>query len=214
MLTVVADFCEDPVGECHASTEDESRSRSTDADHVDDVGDGCYCHDSDRDATDLGADLDGLIEGASSSSPRRHGCSRWYPRLRALMAGALHRNGGVGVLVNAAGTSYPHPEFFTGMLADGQRDSGRRLPEPNSAFCSTADRTLRCNAAALMHVCRLTLPGMLHRGRGLVVNVGSASAAVPASPLMAAYSASKVGTCTAQSPNHFQVAKMFRVVQK
>ena len=52
------------------------------------------------------------------------------------------------------------------------------------------DRTLAINTAALMHLTRALLPGMVARGRGHVVNIASAAALV-SNPNMSVYAASK-----------------------
>lgn len=187
-MTVVADFGEDPVargGQRCAAAGTEDRPNGDD-----DVGDKCFC-----------------TVGTPSSSPVRGRCTRWYPRLRALIEGPLQtgsggKGGGVGVLINCAGVCYPHPEYFAGMAGDG-RDGGEgghddQMPPPvtfTADYCDNAETAVKCNVAAAMHACRLVLPGMLARGRGLIVNVGSASASMPpATPLMALYAATKVGT--------------------
>lgn len=178
---MVADFAEDPVarggGPCTTiGTRDGGGPEDLDGvggdpENLDDVGDRCYC--------------DGGV-----ARPRR--CTRWYPRLRAAVEDRSRGAGGIGVLINCAGISYPHPEYFVGM-----RSAGRRPGAGSAAFdadyCDAADASVRCNVTAAVHTCRLVLPAMLARGRGLVVNVGSASAsAPPAAPLMALYAATKV----------------------
>lgn len=190
VMTLVADFGEDPVargGQCCAAAGTEDWP-----DGDDDVGDKCYC-----------------TVGTPSSSPVRGRCTRWYPRLRALIEGPLQTDsggkgggsGGVGVLINCAGVCYPHPEYFAGMAGDGH-DVGEgggdvQSPPPvtfTAEYCDNAETAVKCNVAATVHACRLVLPGMLARGRGLIVNVGSASASMPpATPLMALYAATKVG---------------------
>lgn len=179
-MTVVADFGEDPVARggqrCGAATVTAEDRPNGD----DDVSDRCFCSD-----------------GTPSSSPIRGRCTRWYPRLRAIIEGPL-RTGGVGVLINCAGVCYPHPEYFAGMAGDGRngRDDGGKSPCPvtfTTEFCDNADTAVKCNVAAAVHACRLVLPGMLARGRGLVINVGSASASMsPGTPMMALYAATKV----------------------
>lgn len=52
------------------------------------------------------------------------------------------------------------------------------------------DRTLAINTAALMHLTRALLPGMVARGGGHVVNIASAAALV-SNPNMSVYAASK-----------------------
>lgn len=200
-MTVVADFVEDPVvrhGECccraadaeqqehdgweqceKEQQEDDGRGRDYPGHLQDDVGDRCFC--DDRDGRPWSA-----VGG---------GCGHWYPRLRAVIEGRLQKTGGVGVLINCAGVCYPYPEYFAGMRGNrnGGVGDGAYAADFTADFCDNADAAVRCNVAAAVHACRLVLPGMLARGRGLVVNVGSASASVPpAAPLMALYAATKV----------------------
>lgn len=191
---MVADFAEDPVarggpcGSAAAGTQwtvaDDGHGCSRDEHDPDDFGDRCYC--------DAGGN-----ESADGRGVAR--CARWYPRLRAAIESPPVRAGGVGVLINCAGISYPHPEYFAGMTGDGAAAAGRydgdrgRGPTFTTEFCDNADAAVRCNVAAAVHACRLVLPGMLARGRGLVVNVGSASASVPpGTPMMTLYAATKV----------------------
>lgn len=54
------------------------------------------------------------------------------------------------------------------------------------------DRLLAVNLTAMFHTCRLTIPGMLERGSGVVVNVASAAGVVGIAR-RAAYCASKAG---------------------
>lgn len=183
-MTVVADFAEDPVarnrtvvdvGESEANDcGDLPEQQEGDQDY--DIADRCFC------------DGDGR-------QPARRQCPLWYRRLRAVIEGRLQTDGGVGVLVNCAGACYPHPEFFASMTADGnvRAGDGDGPVQFNADFCCNADVAVRCNVAGAVHACRLVLPGMLARGRGLVINVGSASASMPpAVPLMTLYAATKV----------------------
>ncbi|XP_015606662.1 very-long-chain 3-oxoacyl-CoA reductase [Cephus cinctus] len=78
----------------------------------------------------------------------------------------------VGVLVNNAGLSYDHPEVFV------------NVPEEHLA------RILQLNVAGVTGVARAVLPGMMERRRGIVINISSASAAMP-SPYLSVYAASK-----------------------
>lgn len=195
---MVADFAEDPIAargkrcgggggvvettdDCGDGPGGESGENDEEATPRDDVGDRCFCDDDDDDR------------------PFRAGrgrCTRWYPRLRAVVE-SLSSGGGVGVLINCAGVCYPHPEYFAGMSGRDGDDCGagrtRRPEEFTAGFCDNADAAIRCNVTAAVHACRLVLPGMLARGRGLIVNVGSAAASMPpAAPLMTLYSATKV----------------------
>ncbi|XP_077256309.1 uncharacterized protein LOC143894107 [Temnothorax americanus] len=78
----------------------------------------------------------------------------------------------VGVLVNNAGASYDHPEMFT------------KVSEEVIA------RILQLNVAGVTGVARAVLPGMMQRGKGVLINVSSMAAAIP-SPYLAVYAASK-----------------------
>jgi len=186
-MTVVADFAEDPVARNETADDAgqrddgvcDDRPEQRDDGRDDDVGDRCFC------------DSDGR-------QPARRRCPLWYRRLRAVIEGRLQADGGVGVLVNCAGACYPHPEFFAGMAGDRDAAAGDGDGDADGSawftteYCSNADVSVRCNVAGAVHACRLVLPGMLARGRGLVINVGSASASVPpAAPLMALYAATK-----------------------
>lgn len=192
VITVIADFTKDPIVysgfSCSAKTKedtiasDRQNDQQQDDQDQDDVADRCFCH-----------------VGDGKEPPVIHRrCTRWYPRLRAVIEGPL-RSGGVGVLINCAGVCYPHPEYFAGMMGDRGRivdGAGDELHGPGqeftTEFCDNADAVIKCNVAAAVHACRLALPGMLARGRGLVVNVGSASASVPTAPFIALYAATKV----------------------
>lgn len=76
----------------------------------------------------------------------------------------------VDVLINNAG--------FGDHAAFAQADTGKLLD------------MLQLNVVALTHLARLFLPGMLERGRGSILNLGSTGSFGPA-PYMAAYAATK-----------------------
>lgn len=78
----------------------------------------------------------------------------------------------VGVLVNNAGASYDHPELFTHVSEE------------------TLAKILQLNVAGITGVARAILPGMMERRKGVLINVSSATAAIP-SPYLAVYAASK-----------------------
>ncbi|KAL0123299.1 hypothetical protein PUN28_005677 [Cardiocondyla obscurior] len=78
----------------------------------------------------------------------------------------------VGVLINNAGASYDHPELFTNVSEE------------------VLARILQLNVAAVTGVARAVLPGMMERGKGVLINVSSTAAAIP-SPYLSVYAASK-----------------------
>jgi 17beta-estradiol 17-dehydrogenase / very-long-chain 3-oxoacyl-CoA reductase len=79
----------------------------------------------------------------------------------------------VGVLVNNAGVAKPGAVFL------------------HEADAEAWVRMIRVNLWAVTEVTAAVLPGMVERGRGAVVNMGSASSAVPSFPLHTMYSATK-----------------------
>jgi 17beta-estradiol 17-dehydrogenase / very-long-chain 3-oxoacyl-CoA reductase len=78
----------------------------------------------------------------------------------------------VGVLINNAGASYDHPELFTSVSEE------------------VLARILQLNVAGVTGVARAVLPGMMERGKGVLINVSSTAAAIP-SPYLSVYAASK-----------------------
>jgi 17beta-estradiol 17-dehydrogenase / very-long-chain 3-oxoacyl-CoA reductase len=80
----------------------------------------------------------------------------------------------VGVLVNNAGACYPYARYFH---------------EVDEALMRNL---IRLNVEAVTRVTHAVLPGMVERGRGAVVNIGSgASAILPSDPLYTVYAATK-----------------------
>jgi len=80
----------------------------------------------------------------------------------------------VGVLINNAGMSHDHPEYFHHL-------------DP-----SEVDTMINFNCTSLAKVAYIVLPGMVERGRGAILNIGSASATgFPAAPFLSLYGASK-----------------------
>ncbi|KAK8375271.1 hypothetical protein O3P69_020325 [Scylla paramamosain] len=80
----------------------------------------------------------------------------------------------IGVLVNNVGMSYDFPEYFL------QLEGCARMCE----------NLINCNIRSLTEMTRIVLPGMIERGRGLVLNLSSLSSTIPA-PFLAVYGASK-----------------------
>ncbi|CAL5016280.1 unnamed protein product [Urochloa decumbens] len=88
--------------------------------------------------------------------------------------GELVRGLDVGVLVNNAGACYPYARYFHELEEALARDM------------------VRLNVEAVTQVTHAVLPGMVERGRGAIVNVGSGSASVlPSCPLHTVYAATK-----------------------
>ena len=88
--------------------------------------------------------------------------------------GEFVRDLDVGVLVNNAGACYPYARYF------------HELDE------ALARGMVRLNVEATTRVTHAVLPGMVERGRGAVVNMGSgASAILPCDPLYTVYAATK-----------------------
>lgn len=80
----------------------------------------------------------------------------------------------VGVLVNNVGMSYANPEYY---LA---------LPDQEKFI----NNLITCNIFSVTRMCGLFLPGMVERRKGVVINISSLSAVIPA-PLLTVYAASK-----------------------
>lgn len=103
---------------------------------------------------------------AAGAEPMDNSC--WYG-LRSNISG-MH----IGVLINNAGMSYDHPEYF------------HQLDQ------SIVENMCALNNAALIKMTYTVLPGMVQRGRGAIVNMSSGSATFfRAAPLLSLYAASK-----------------------
>lgn len=80
----------------------------------------------------------------------------------------------IGVLINNLGMSYPHPEYFLD------------LPHKEKIYMSI----VHCNVVVVTNMCRILLPQMVVRGKGVIVNVASIVAVLP-SPLLTVFAATK-----------------------
>lgn len=58
---------------------------------------------------------------------------------------------------------------------------------------------INCNIMSMVRVCHIVVPQMIERKRGVIVNVGSLSAAIP-TPFLTVYGATKVSTYPTPEP--------------
>ncbi|XP_050444394.1 very-long-chain 3-oxoacyl-CoA reductase-B-like [Adelges cooleyi] len=79
-----------------------------------------------------------------------------------------------GVLINNVGLSYPHPEYFL------------NIETSDPMF----DNIVKCNITSTLNMCRIVMPGMAERRRGVVINISSTVAQIPC-PLLTVYGATK-----------------------
>uniref|UniRef100_A0A671S6D1 Very-long-chain 3-oxoacyl-CoA reductase-like n=1 Tax=Sinocyclocheilus anshuiensis TaxID=1608454 RepID=A0A671S6D1_9TELE len=82
----------------------------------------------------------------------------------------------IGILVNNVGMNY------IGVLANFWD-----VPDPDQRITEV----INCNTLSVTQMSRLILPGMLERGKGLIINISSEAASQP-QPMLSVYSATKV----------------------
>lgn len=80
----------------------------------------------------------------------------------------------IGILINNVGVSYVNPEYF--------------LSVPNVE--KLMNDIVTCNILSVTNMCRIVMPGMVDRNKGVIVNIASMSGVIP-SPLLTIYSSSK-----------------------
>lgn len=80
----------------------------------------------------------------------------------------------IGILINNVGMSYPHPAYFL------------ELPDRDKMYSDI----IKCNISSVTNMTLMTLPQMVERRKGVVVNVSSTAAIIP-SPLLTVYASSK-----------------------
>ncbi|XP_050526565.1 very-long-chain 3-oxoacyl-CoA reductase-B-like isoform X2 [Daktulosphaira vitifoliae] len=95
--------------------------------------------------------------------------SSLYPRLSKELDGM-----DIGILINNAGQCYSHPEYFLNFKDD----------DP------TFKNIIRCNIISIVNMCRIVMPAMVKKRRGIIMNIGSLSSPCP-SPLLTVYGSSK-----------------------
>jgi 3-oxoacyl-[acyl-carrier protein] reductase len=100
---------------------------------------------------------------------------------RAMVAAVLERFGRIDVLVNNAGM------FQTGF--DGDAEGARVAELTEERF----DRDIALNLKTAFNVTRAVLSGMLERGYGRIVMVGSVTGSIATNPENAGYAAAKAG---------------------
>lgn len=81
----------------------------------------------------------------------------------------------IGVLINNVGMTYPYPEYFL------------ELPDRGKLY----SQIIKCNICSVTSMTGIVLPQMVERKKGVIVNVSSVAAILPA-PLLTVYGASKI----------------------
>lgn len=95
----------------------------------------------------------------------------------------------VGLLVNNVGTASGCGLFFNKMKEEDINDN------------------VNCNMLSMAKMCHIVLPQMIERRKGVIINIGSVTAAAP-TPLLALYGGTKV--CDLLSHNKFNLIKFIQ----
>ena len=131
-----------------------------------------FCRDGAQ-VVGIGRTENDLIETAAQCDGRMHfvvGDISQKKDVERLFAEAIERHGRVDILINNAAI-YPRTSFLETDVEQWQD-------------------TMMINVCAMAHCCQQALPGMLERGYGRIINIGSFAWVAPI-PCAAAYSASK-----------------------
>jgi 17beta-estradiol 17-dehydrogenase / very-long-chain 3-oxoacyl-CoA reductase len=102
----------------------------------------------------------------------------------------------IGILINNFGQCYPHPEYFLD------------LPCNDKIYMNI----VQCNIVVTTNMCRIILPQMVLRQKGVIVNVASSAAVIP-SPLLTVYAATKAYVLKFSTDLHIEYNKYGIIVQ-
>ena len=102
----------------------------------------------------------------------------------------------IGILINNFGQNYPHPEYFLD------------LPHNDKIYMSI----IQCNIVVITNMCRVILPQMASRQKGVIINVASLAAVIP-SPLLSVYAATKAYILKFSMDLHMEYSKNGVIIQ-